>query len=142
MISATLDQGSVQRTVRELDRYSKHTQDRIVKAIGETGFAIQRDAKIGAPVRYGVLWSSIYVDWKRGVSKQVRYDSQATVTPTFPKPESLQNGTDVIIGSIVEYAQRMEDYHPSKSRFLENAVDFHFPRLERAVSIILEKEAR
>ena len=135
-------QQSLSSTIRSFEQFEQRVMDRIGRALGETGFMIQRDAKRGAPVRYGVLWSSIYVDWKRGVNRELDYDSRAKIRPTFPQPKSLNNGMDVIIGSIVEYAPKMEAHHPTKAGFFSNAVDYHEARVQAAIDNIIERETR
>jgi hypothetical protein len=135
-------QQSLSSTIRSFEQFEQRVTDRIGRALGETGFMIQRDAKRGAPVRYGVLWSSIYVDWKRRVQRQISVSPGAPLAPTYPGPQSLNNGMDVIIGSIVEYAPTMEAHHPTKAGFFSSAVDYHESRVQAAIDNIIERETR
>jgi hypothetical protein len=135
-------QQSLSSTIRSFEQFEQRVTDRIGSALGETGFMIQRDAKRGAPVRYGVLWSSIYVDWKRGVQREISVSPGAPLAPTYPRPQSLNNGMDVIVGSIVEYAPKMEAHHPTKAGFFSSAVDYHESRVQAAIDNIIERETR
>lgn len=138
----SVTQQSLSSTIRSFEQFEQRVTDRIGKALGETGFLIQRDAKMGAPVRYGVLWSSLYVDWKRRVQKEIRVSPGAPLAPTYPGPQSLNNGMDVIVGSIVEYAPKMEAHHPTKAGFFSRAVDYHESRVQAAIDNIIERETR
>lgn len=133
---------SLNSTIRNMEAFNSRVEDRISRALGETGFLIQRDAKRGAPVKYGVLWSSIYVDWKRALATRIQVKPGAKIGPTFARPQSLFNGMDVIVGTVVEYAPKMEAYHPTKSGFFSNAAAYHEARVHIAIDRIIEREAR
>ena len=142
-IQITLTKQSVDRVARSFDELDRRTQDNVKILLTEAGMFIQADAKRGAPVRYGVLWSSIYFDNRGNMRKEVSLnpgaDDQLLI---FPRQESRKDGMDVIVGSIVEYAQKMEYGHPTKRGFLMNAFETHSDRFVRTVDKLLERETK
>ena len=90
---------------------------------------------------YGLLRSSIYIDNRgRVLSDQPPQDPRNQFIVPFPR--SLKNGFDVLVGSALRYANRMEHEHPTKSGFLQNAFDRHAPKALEEIEALLNREAK
>jgi hypothetical protein len=140
--SISLTPDSISKTIRSYQQFESRVTDRIGKALYQTGINIQKDSKIDSPVKYGVLRSSIYVDWKRITVKRLELKPGNPGPPSFPAPESQSDGMDVIVGSIVEYGPTMDRFHPTQAGFFSSAVNYHVPRVEQAIDNIIQRETK
>ena len=140
-IGVRADANSVKRTQRAYDSVGEAVNKGVRNKITETGFLIRTDAQRGAPVFYGLLRSSIYIDNRgRVLSDQPPQDPRNQFIVPFPR--SLKNGFDVLVGSALRYANRMEHEHPTKSGFLQNAFDRHAPKALEEIEALLNREAK
>lgn len=140
-IGVRVDANSVQRTQRAFDSFGEAVKKGVRNKITETGYLIRTDAQRGAPVLYGLLRSSIYID-NRGRMLADAAPSDPRGQFVVPFPRSLPNGSDVLVGSALRYANRMEHEHPTKSGFLQNAFDRHAPKALEEIEALLNREAK
>ena len=120
-ITIELVSADVRRLLADLQRANKQADPRVRKLIFDAGIKLQLKAKqeVHPHIKYGVLRSSIYMDWQGRVSK-----GQVKITPEgrqrdaqqklkFPTAESERTGLDVVVGSEVDYAAKIHnDYKP------------------------------
>ena len=140
-IGVRADANSVKRTQRAYDSFGAAVNKGVRNKITETGYLIRTDAQRGAPVLYGVLRSSIYID-NRGRMLADRPSQDPRGQYLIPFPRSLPNGFDVLVGSAIVYANRWEHEHPTKSGFLQNAFDRHAPKALEEIEALLNREAK
>jgi hypothetical protein len=129
---------SITRTVDALGKLEKGIEAAIGRVIAEIGINIQREAKQNAPVDFGFLRSSIYLDYK-GVGRMGRANinsigansnrpvKQLTI-PTVAA-ESNKDGLNAFVGSDMDYAAKMN----YKTRFLADAYNKWQPKLKRNI---------
>lgn len=131
---------SVKSTVRNLSSINEKTEKAVSQVIQEIAINIQRDGKKGAPVDYGFLRASIYMDFKgKGnvIKSGIRSGAKQLTIPT-PAPESRKDGLNAIIGSDLEYAGKMEQ----RDRYLSNSYNRWAPRLKPAIEKNIAKVLR
>lgn len=142
-VTISVTRESAARLNRRFNEMSKSVQKKIPTLLTEAGMLIQADAKRGAPVRYGVLRSSIYFDNRGNQRKEIGLNPGASrQLLLFPPVESRTDGMDVIVGSIVEYAEKMEANHPTRRGFFQQAAEKHTDRFVKAVDALLAKEVK
>jgi hypothetical protein len=122
---------SIKKTVKNLSEINKKTQEAVSRVIQEIAVNIQRDAKKGAPVDFGFLRSSIYMDFKgkgKLIKSAIKSGAKQLSIPT-PAPESRKDGLNAIIGTDLDYAGRMEQ----RDMYLSNAYTRWAPKLKPAI---------
>lgn len=130
------------RVVGNLKKIRSDSFKLLPQAIQQTAVQIQTDAKKNAPVMFGLLRSSIYIDYRGNVSQKGSYQTSVTrggKTMTLrqvmrtPSAQSDKNGLNAYVGSDLDYAELQN----SKTGFLTKAYDKHAPRLEKSIDKII-----
>lgn len=139
---------TVQRTVRGLNQLEKSFERAIVRVIAEVGIRIQRDAKTKAPVDYGVLRASIYLDFKgraqmntSGITSTGRNSGKVRTSAVIiqrPGGESDRSGLNAIIGSNMDYAQKQEDKH----QYMTLAYNRWAPKVKPGIEKAIQEEIK
>jgi hypothetical protein len=105
-----------QRTIADIRRLSPNSDKLLKDIITNVAYNIQKDAKTSCPYQYGFLRSSIYVDNRGKINT-----GNSEVTPGSPRNrqllipgigESDSNGMNAIIGSAMDYAEKMDIMKP------------------------------
>ena len=132
-----LNKNDVRRLLNEFRTMEKQVDPNIKQMIGETGIRIQADAKRVAPIRYGILRSSIYFDWQGRTRKEVSIaqGGKQSLLVFPPASESDRDGLNAVIGSEVHYARKQENKH----QFLELAYEEHSNELYQAVDNYIKR---
>jgi hypothetical protein len=142
---------TVKRTVDSLSRLEKNIETAIGRVIAEIGINIHRESKQNAPVDFGFLRASVYFDYKgTGKFGQASINSVGANSGQVGKqlsiptiaPESRKDGLNAIIGSDLDYSEKMN----YKTKFMTNAYnnwkDRVKPNIEKAVIDQIKKAAR
>lgn len=132
-----LNKNDVRRLLGEFRTMGREVDPNIRQMVGETGIRIQADAKRGARKRYGILRSSIYMDWQGRTRKQISVAQGGKQSLlVFPDAsESDRDGLNAIIGSEVHYARKIETLEP----YMEPAYEEHSDKLYEAIDKYIKK---
>ncbi|TVR41540.1 MAG: HK97 gp10 family phage protein [Cryomorphaceae bacterium] len=139
-ISINVVKSSLRNTVKNISDNDKRMQEAISKVIAEVGVNIQRDAKRNAPVDFGFLRASIYLDFK-GQGRQDKSGIRGghrQLTIPLPRIESRKDGLDAIIGSDLDYSLKME----RRDRFLQSAYRTWAPKIKPSIEKEINKILR
>lgn len=122
---------SIARTVKSISNMNKQIEAAVTRVIAEAAINIQREAKENAPVNFGFLRASIYLDFKgKGKMTKTGIKSGAKqLTIPAPPAKSRKDGTDAFVGSDLNYSGRMEH----RDRFLYSAYSKWAPRVKPAI---------
>lgn len=135
-IRVEVDQSSMNRVLNNLRKKGASVDPNVRRIIAETGLRVQADAKRKAPVLYGFLRSSIYLDINRTLVARINLkgDRPAGVIIYPSKSESDRDGLNFVVGSQMDYAGIREGLDP----FLIPAFNKHAKDAEQAMDKLLK----
>jgi hypothetical protein len=138
-ISIQLVPASVKRTIDGINQLERNFEKAIADVIFKIGVNIQREAKQNAPVDFGFLRASIYLDTRKTVILEksgistVGQNSGRRNTANTRIPDtgarSNKEGFNAIIGSNLNYA-RVQDV---RTGYLSNAYAKWKPKVKPAI---------
>ena len=88
------------KALSKITRYTNVTPEKVKKAMIQTGYAIEAEAKKGAPVDTGHLAASVSTSWSGDGPDQGK--------DGVGKPPAVPGEETVVVGSNVEYAKYQE----------------------------------
>ena len=143
-ISMYVVPASVQRTVKAINQIEQQFEKAIARVIQEAGINIQRDAKANAPVDFGVLRASVYIDYRKSAiykaknapADRIRQGAK-TMVP-YRSGESEKSGLNAFIGSDLNYAAAQDN----KTNFLSDAYNKWNPKVKPAIDKAIKEEIK
>jgi hypothetical protein len=147
-ISIQLVPASVKRTIEGINQLERNFDKAIADVIYKIGINIHREAKQNAPVDFGILRASIYLDTRKtvileksGISAIGQNSGRRSTTNTrIPSagPRSDSSGFNAIIGSNLVYA-RVQDV---RTGYLSNAYTKWKPKVKPAIRKAMIQEIK
>ena len=126
---------SVQRTVKAINQIEQQFEKAIAQVIQEVAVNIHREAKTDAPVDFGVLRASVYIDYRKATlykpknapADRIRQGAK-TMVP-YRSAETDKSGLNAIVGSDLSYAAEQE----AKHGFLAKAYNKWHPKIKPGI---------
>ena len=134
-ISMYVIPASVQRTVKAINHIEKQFEKAIAQVIQEVAVNIHREAKEDAPVNFGVLRASVYIDYRKGTKYRPKNAPADKIKPgaktmvPYHNAQSDKSGLNAIVGSDLSYAAAQE----AKHGFLSNAYKKWHPKIKPGI---------
>lgn len=130
-------ESSVKQTVISLGKLDDKIHKAIARVLHEAGQLVQKKAKEKAPFDFGYLRASIYVDHngRTTFGKSGIREGNKKLTIPSARSETSKSGLDVIIGSDLEYAGKMED----RDKYMEQGYNLIAPKLKQTIEREINK---
>lgn len=137
---------SISSVNRSIDAMQKGINNAAIKVVGKAGFQINRDTKRNAPVDFGFLRASVYIDHKHnllfnptgvktvGKNGQTRTNFEIPQTPA----QSSRDGLDVIVGSPLHYADKQNQ----RTKFLTDAFNKTKDKVGPEIDKVIDEEIK
>ena len=126
---------STRNVLNHMDQVKRVSDERIPKVI-ETGvYNIRAHGQAVVRVKYGVLRSSIYADYKGKVGRALMpIDAAARTGPSFPPSDTGRMGLDGVVGTDMDYAASIEELDP----YMAPAYEKYAPRVYEAIDKLIK----
>ena len=142
-ISMYVIPATVQKTTRAISQLEQRFERAISLRIQEAAVTIHKDAKVAAPVDFGVLRGSIYFDVKNkitykapGASDNIRSGAKTTIP--FKNAESDKKGLNAFVGSSLDYAFKQD----VRTGYLSSAYSKTAPKVKPAIERAIKEEIK
>lgn len=142
-ISMYVIPATVQKTTRAISHIEKMFEKAISIVIQKAAVEIHKDAKVAAPVDFGVLRGSVYFDVKNKITYKSpaaldKIRSGAKTTIPFKNAESDKNGLNAFVGSSLDYAFKQD----VRTGYLSMAYSKTAPKVKPAIERAIKEEIK